>query len=138
MRSTPVASFERADVAAFAADDPSLQVVARQIDDRHGGFDGVFGGAPLNRVGDDLLRPACRGLARLGLEPFDHVGGVAPRVGFDLLHQQVARLVGAQAGEALEFALPLADQLLGTCNSGIVRRFLCGQAFSRLRRPCSR
>ena len=37
--------FERADVAAFAADDAALQVVARQVDDRHGGFDGVLGSA---------------------------------------------------------------------------------------------
>ena len=48
--------FQRADVAPFAADDPSLQIVARQIDHRHRRLDGVLGGAPLNRVGDDLLR----------------------------------------------------------------------------------
>ena len=47
---------ERADVAPLAADDPPLQVVARQIDDRDGRFDGVLGGAALDGVGDDLLR----------------------------------------------------------------------------------
>ena len=35
---------ERADVAPLAADDASLQIVARQIDDRDGGLDRVLGG----------------------------------------------------------------------------------------------
>ena len=51
---------ERADVASLAADDASLEVVARQIDDRDGGLDGVLGGAALDGVGDDLLRARAR------------------------------------------------------------------------------
>ena len=51
---------ERADVAPLAADDAPLQVVARQIDDRDGGLDGVLGGAALDGVGDDLLARASR------------------------------------------------------------------------------
>ena len=109
---------ERADVASFAADDPPLHVVARQIDDRDGGFDGVLGGAALDGVGDDLLRARGGGLARLGLEPLDQVGGVAPRVGLDLLQQQLARLVGGQAGDALQLALPLGDELLAARRGG--------------------
>ena len=34
---------ERADVAPLAADDAALEIVARQIDDRHGRFDRVLG-----------------------------------------------------------------------------------------------
>ncbi len=112
--STPVGDLERADVTALAADDPTLQVVARQIDDRHRGFDGVLGGAALDGFGDDLLRARRRRLARFGLEALDEVGRVAPRVGLDLLEQQLARLVGRQAGDALQLALPLGDELLGS------------------------
>ena len=115
---------ERADVAALAADDAPLHVVARQIDDRDGGLDGVLGGAALDGVGDDLLGADGGGLARLGLEPLDEVGGVAARVGFDLLEQQLARLVGGQAGDALQLALPLGDQLVGAELRGGGRRFL--------------
>ena len=76
---------ERADVAPFTADDPAFHVVAGQIDDRHGRFDGMLGRAALNGVRDDLLSASCRRLARFGFEPFHEVGGVAPRVRFDLL-----------------------------------------------------
>ena len=102
--------FERADVASFAADDPPLHVVARQIDNRHGRFDGVLGGAALDGVGDDVLGALGGGLARLGLQPLDQVGGVAPRVGFDLFQQELARLLGGQAGDALQLALPLGER----------------------------
>ena len=112
IRSTPVASLERADVAALAADDAALEVVARQVDDRDGGFDGVLGGAALDGVGDVLLGAVGGGLARLGVEPLDQVGGVVPRVGLDLLEQQLARLVGGQAGDALQLVLLVGDELL--------------------------
>ena len=127
--------FERADVAAFAADDPALQVVARQIDDRDGGLDGVFGGAALDRVGDDLLRAARRGLAGFGLEALDHVGGVAPRVGFHLLQQHVARFVGREAGDSLQLALAIGDQLLGARQASAVMRSCAASRFSRPRGP---
>ena len=103
---------ERADVAPLAADDAPLQVVARQVDDRDRGFDGVLGGAALDRFGDVLLGAVGGGLARFGVEPLDQVGGVVPRVAFDLLEQQLLRFVGRQAGDALELVLLLGDQLL--------------------------
>ena len=105
--------FERADVAPLAADDASLEIVARQIDDRDGRLDRVLGGAALDGVGNDLLRARRGGLARLGFEPLDQVGGVAPGVSFDLLQQQLARFVGAQPGDALQLALPIGDELFG-------------------------
>jgi hypothetical protein len=49
---------ERPDVAPLAADDPPLQVVARQVHDRDGRLDRVLGGAALDGVGDDLLGAA--------------------------------------------------------------------------------
>jgi hypothetical protein len=103
---------ERADVAPFTSDDPPLHVVARQIDDRHGSFDGVLGGAALNGVGDDLLGALAGGLARLRLEALHQVGGVAPRVRFDLLEKEIARLVGGQPRDALQLALTLGEHLV--------------------------
>src|SRR6185436_5983359 len=55
-----------------------------------------------------------RGLARLGLEPLDQVGGVAPGVGLDLLQEQVARFFGGEAGDALQLAMAVGEHLLGT------------------------
>ena len=96
---------EGADVPPLAADDAALHVVAGQVDDRDGGLDGVLGGAALDGLGDDGVRAVGGLLARLGLEPLDQVGGVASRVGLDLLEQHLPRLVGRQAGHALELAL---------------------------------
>ena len=59
-----------------------------------------------------LLRAVGRRLARFGVEPLDQVGGVVPRIAFDLLEQQLACLVGGQAGDPLELALLLGDELL--------------------------
>ena len=103
---------ERADVAALAADDASLEVVARQIDDRHGRFDGVLGGAALDGLGDVVLGAVDGRFARLGVEPLQQVGGVVARLALDLLDQQLLGLVGGQAGDALELVLLLGDELL--------------------------
>ena len=103
--------FERADVAPLAADDAPLEVVARQIDDRDGGLDGVLGGAALDGLGDVLLGAVDGRLARFGVEPLEQVGRVVPRVGFDLLEQQLLGFVGGQAGDAFELVLLPGDQL---------------------------
>ena len=131
--STPVACLERADVAALAADDASLEVVARQIDHRHRRLDGVLGGAALDGVGDDLLRADGGGFARLGLEALDEIGGVAARVAFDLFEEQLAGLVGGEAGHPLQLAMPLGDELVGVASRGRSGRFVLGDGL-QLRR----
>jgi hypothetical protein len=45
---------ERPDVAALAADDPALHVVAGQVHDRHDRLAGLFRREPLDGTGDDL------------------------------------------------------------------------------------
>ena len=102
--------FERADVPALAADDASLEIVTGKIDHRDRGFHGVLGGAALDGLGDQLARAGRGGLAGLGLEPLHHVGRIAPGVGFELLEQDVAGLVGGQPGDALEFPLLFDDE----------------------------
>src|SRR5262249_47878788 len=102
---------QRPDVAPLAADDAALEVVAREIDDRDRGLDRVLGGAALDGVGDDLLRALARGLPRLGLDALDGVGGVPARVRLDLFEQELLGLLAGQAGDALELALALEDEL---------------------------
>ena len=104
---------ERADVAPLAADDAPLQVVARQVDDRDRGLDGVLGGAALDGLGDVLLGAVAGGLSRASASSrLTQVRGVVPRVALDLLEQQLLGLVRGQAGDALELVLLLRDQLL--------------------------
>ena len=103
---------EGADVAPFTPDDAPLEVVARQVDDRHGRFDGVLRAAALDRLGDVLLGPVDRGFARLGVEPLQEVGGVVPRFALDLPDQQILGFIGGQAGDAFELVLVLRDELL--------------------------
>ena len=103
---------ERADVAPFAADDPSLQIVARQVDDGDGGLDRVLGAAALNGFGDVVLGAVDGGFARLGVEPLEQIGGVVARLALDLLEQQFLGLVGGEAGHPLQLVLLLGDQPL--------------------------
>ena len=103
---------ERADVASLAADDAPLQIVARQIHDRHRGLRGVLGGAALDGLGDVLARLRSRLLARLCVEALHQIRGVAPRVGFDVLQQEVFGFFGRQPRQALELVLLRGDELL--------------------------
>jgi len=68
-----------------------------------------------------VLRPVHGGLARLGVEPFEQVGRIVPRVGFDLLDQQLFGFVGRQAGDALELVLLAGDQLLVLLRAELLR-----------------
>ena len=104
--------FERADVAALTADDPAFEVVARQVDHRHGRLDGVLGGAALNGFGDVLLGFAAGRLARLSIEPLQEIGGIVSGVVLDLLEQELLRFVRRQARDALELVLLLGYELL--------------------------
>ena len=101
---------EGADVAPLAADDAALEIVAREIDHRHRGLDGVLGGRALNRLGDVLFRAIGGHFARFGVEPLQEIGGIVPRFALDLLDEQLLRFVGRQAGDALELVLLLRDQ----------------------------
>ena len=72
----------------------------------------MFGGAALDRLGDDLLRLLRRHLASLRLEPFHEVGGVAASLLLDLPDDEILGLVGGETGNALQGLLLLADQLV--------------------------
>ena len=72
---------ERADVAALAADDAALEIVARQVDHGDRRLDGVLAGAALDGLGDVLLGAIDGRFAGFGVETLEQVGGVVPRVG---------------------------------------------------------
>jgi len=72
----------------------------------------VLGSGALNRLGDVLLGAVAGHLARLGVEPLQQVGGVVARLAFDLLEQKLLRLLGGEAGDALEVVLLLCDEAL--------------------------
>jgi hypothetical protein len=127
---------EGADVAAFAADDAPFQIVARQIDDRYRGFDGVFRRAALNGVRDDLLRAVARRLASLGLETFDDSRCVTPRVALHLLQEDLACLLRGEARDALELALALGGEVVESCRCGLRRAVaLVDHLLARTQRP---
>ena len=101
---------ERADVPALTADDASLEIVARQIDNRDGRLDRVLGGRALDGFGDVVLGAVDGRLAGLGVEPLQQVRGIVTRLAFDLLEQQFLGFVRREACDALQLMLLLGDQ----------------------------
>ena len=125
---------ERPDVAALAADDAALQVVRRQLDDRHRRLDDRVGGQALDRHADDaagLLRGLLVGLF---LDAADQPGRLEPGLVLDGLDEVPLGVDGRQARDLLEpLALLLDDPRASAC--GLVdlllgvgdRLFLAGE-----------
>ncbi len=111
--------FECADIAPLASDDPSLEIVAWQVDHGHRGFDGVLGSAALDGFGDVLFGLVGRSLAGFRIEPLEQVGGVVPGIVLDLLEQELLGFVGRQARHAFELVLLAGDQLLVFARGGL-------------------
>jgi hypothetical protein len=103
---------QRPDVAAFAADDPALHVVAWQVDDRHRRLDRMLRRAALDRLRDHLARTPRGRLARFRLQPLHQRRRLAPRVGFDVAHQQFLGLVRRDPGQPLQVAALVRQRLL--------------------------
>ena len=104
--------FQRADVAALAADYATLHVVVRQCHDRYGGFGHMIGGALLYR---ERYYVACLlvGLfLGVGFDLAHHYGGVVIRLLLHAVHDYVARFFAGHAGYALQLALLLVVQRL--------------------------
>ena len=123
---------ERTDVAALAADDPPLHVVARELDDRDRGLGRVAGGDPLQRIGHERPRASPRLRAGLllhlshrprelvadeVLRAFEHGRlGLAerhPRDPLELLQRLHARRLEVVL-QLLQVHLAVADPLLAT------------------------
>ena len=95
---------ERADVAAFAADDTALHVVGREVDDRDGRLHRVVGRQALDRRRQHLARLFARALARLLFEPHADQRGLAARLLLHLREQLPLGLFRGKARDGLELA----------------------------------
>src|SRR5205807_5823482 len=102
---------QRADVAAFAADDAALHVLAREIDDGNRVFRDVIRGHALNSHAEDLAGFEVTLLVSLGLDALDDLRGFELGVLFDAANQLTLRLVGREAGHLFELVALRFDQL---------------------------
>ncbi len=103
---------ERPDVAALAADDPALEVVGGQLDDRDGGLGGVRGGRALDRDREHVAGAPVGLEPRLLVDPADHPGRVGAGLVLDPGQELVPRLAGGQPGDPLQLGeLTVADRL---------------------------
>ena len=93
---------EGPDVAALAADDPALHLVAGEMDDGHGVLGRVVGGDALHRGDDDLARLLLRLVAGPSLDRAGELDRVVLGLLADRLEQHALRVLGGQPGDALE------------------------------------
>ncbi len=93
----------------FAADDAALHVIAGQVHHADDGLGRLLAGHALDGLDDDLAGLGGALGARLVLDGAHEHGCLAARVRLDAGHQLGLRLLGGQAGDALEFAVELAD-----------------------------
>ena len=103
---------EGADVAALAADDAALHVVAGDVHDRHGRLGGVVGSDALDGDADDVAGLLVGLFASTHLGLTDERDGFALHVVLDAAHELGACLVGGHAGEGLEADALGLDHLL--------------------------
>jgi hypothetical protein len=103
-------ALQRADVAALAADDAALHVVAWDGHDRHRRLRDDVGHQPLHGGGEDAPSAAVGLLLRLGLDRADDAVRLFAGLGLDLAQQEVARLLARHAGNAFDLGdLRLAE-----------------------------
>ena len=107
---------QSADVAALAADDAALDLVALDVEHRHGVFDGRLGRHALNRRHDDALGLFRGGQFGLFDRFVDVGGGFGLGLGLHVFDQDVLGVFGTHARDLLQacvlFALHLVDLLL--------------------------
>ena len=95
--------FDRADVAAFAADDAAFHVFVGQRDRRRRAFIGAVAGVALHGVHHDLLRIRLELLLVLLLETADQRAAVLFQTFLQTRQQNVPRLVLRHARNAFQF-----------------------------------
>ena len=110
MTSTPVALLEGADVAAFAADDPALHVVAGDIDGADGGVGGVLGGVALDGGGQDLAGLLLADGSQMFLVLLDAGGDLVGQLLVEPFQQQLFGLLAVEAADLVQFLGLLLEQ----------------------------
>ena len=101
---------EGADVSPLAPDDAALHVVARQVDDRDGGLDGVVRRQPLDGRGEDFLGLGVRRLARFLLESHGQKLRLATRLLLHAGEELALGLLGGEPRDRLELAPVLVER----------------------------
>src|SRR5262245_34861033 len=103
---------EGADVATFAADDPALHVVRRDIDGADGGVGGVLGGVALDGRGQNLTRLLIGlRLEKLGLLMYA-AGDFVGQFLIEPLEQGLLGLLAIEAADLVQALHLLLDQRL--------------------------
>jgi hypothetical protein len=126
---------EGPDVAALAADDAALHLIARQVQDRDHGLAGLLGGDALDGQRDDLAGA----LVALGLGLVLDVPDDERRFPLGLVldggDQLGLGLVGGEAGDALEFALSFRVLLVELGGAALQVLLAAGQGLGALLNP---
>jgi hypothetical protein len=102
---------EGADVAALAADDAALHVVARELDDGDGRLGGVARRETLHRHGEDRADAALGVALGLLLDGAQDLDRLVAGLVLDLLEERLLGLARADPRDALEGALALLAQV---------------------------
>ena len=109
-----------ADVPALAADDATLHVVGREVEDRHGRLDHVVRGHALDRHRQEALRLPVRALDGVLLDATDETRRLETRLVLELPDEVALGLLGREARDDLELRALLGDDGL----RGLLRLFL--------------
>ena len=123
--------FQRADVAAFAPDDPPLHVFAGQGDGRDGVLAHIVASVALNAGGDDFLGLSVGCFPRFGLNKPGHARRFVPGARFDFLKQASLRFLGCQAGNFLQAAFLFRKTIVQLLFKLGQAAFLAAQFFFR-------
>ncbi len=104
---------EGADVAALAADDAALHLIAGQRHDRDGGLSGLLDGTALDGLADDPGGLAAALLAGLALGAGNDDGRLARDLLLDFVQQGILGFLGRQVRDLLEGQAALLDEVEG-------------------------
>ena len=99
-------------VPSLPSDDPPLHLVGRKVDDGDCRFDHILGGTALNSGGHDLSGQQVLPFLVILLHLPEKLGHIGLAVLFDFLKDYLSRLLGGEAGDSLQLAFLLKDDLL--------------------------
>src|SRR5258706_1430927 len=114
---------QRADVAPFAADDATIHVLAREVDDGNRVLSHVVGGHSLNGHAEDLARLEMTKLVGFGLDALDDLSRFELGIILDAADQLALGFIGRQAGHLFELVALGLDQI-GELALALLQRFL--------------
>ena len=103
---------DRADIAAFAANDSALHLVVGEREHRDSTLGDELARQPLDRNRNDPLAAAVSLFARLFLDDSNMLGGVGARLADHLVHQGALGFLARQAGDGFELGPSLVDMCL--------------------------